>query len=166
MMTGTDYKEMRGEIIMQEYYFPFVRVLAVREKNIPYGEEQICNPEKVVEIAEIIIGAADREYLLVISVDSKMFPVSIEIASIGTLNATISTPREVFKHAVLCGAYGILLVHNHPSGDVTPSSDDWKITKRMKKSGELLGIHLLDHVIMGDEGKYKSMAEMKKWEEL
>ena len=93
---------------------------------------------------------ADREYLLVISVDSKGRPLAIEIVSIGTVNATLAEPREIFKHAILANAAGIILVHNHPSGDCTPSEEDEEMTRRINESGKLLGILVRDHVIIGD----------------
>lgn len=151
---------------MENYYLPLVRLQVVKEKGIFYGKEQICTPENVVIFAKEVIGTADREHILVISVDAKMYPTSIEITSIGTLDAAISSPREVFKHAVMSNAYGIIMVHNHPTGETEPSREDWKNAKHMKKVGELLGIPLLDHVIIGDDGRYKSMAEMKKWSEI
>lgn len=151
---------------MKGYYLPLIKIQAIKEKNIPYGKEQICNPQKAAEIARRVIGSADKEYLLVIAVDTKMCPVSVEIVSIGTLNGTISSPREVFKHAVCSNAYGLLLIHNHPSGDTTASSEDWMVSRKMKKAGDILGIPLLDHVIVGDNGNFKSMAETKRWKEL
>lgn len=122
----------------------------VREKGIPYAVEILNGPEKVAELAETILKNADREYLLVLSVDSKGRPLAVEIVSIGTVNATLAEPREIFKHAILVNAAGIILAHNHPSGDCTPSEEDTVMTERVKEAGKLLGIQLKDHVIIGD----------------
>ena len=70
--------------------------------------------------------------------------------SIGTVNVSLAEPREIFKHSILNNAAGIILVHNHPSGDCEPSREDRRLTKRIEKCGELLGIEMYDHVIIGD----------------
>lgn len=143
-----------------EKYIPLVRVSMVREKEIPYAVEILNGPEKVAELAETILKNADREYLLVLSVDSKGRPLAVEIVSIGTVNATLAEPREIFKHAILANAAGIILAHNHPSGDCTPSEEDTVMTERVKEAGKLLSIQLKDHVIIGDG--YFSFYEEKK----
>ena len=122
----------------------------VKEKKVPDTSEVINGPEKAAKLAETILKDADREYLLVISVDSKGRPLAIEIVSIGTVNATLAEPREIFKHAILANAVGIILVHNHPSGDCIPSEEDEEMTRRINESGKLLGILVRDHVIIGD----------------
>lgn len=131
-------------------YVPLVRISMVKEKKVPYTSEVINGPEKAAKLAETILKDADREYLLVISVDSKGRPLAIEIVSIGTVNATLAEPREIFKHAILANAAGIILVHNHPSGDCIPSEEDEEMTRRISESGKLLGIPVRDHVIIGD----------------
>ena len=104
-----------------EKYVPLVRLSMVREKKVPYTAEMINKPEKAAELAHRILKGADREYLLVISIDSKCRPLAVEIVSIGTVNATMAEAREVFKHAILVSAAAILLAHNHLSGDCTPA---------------------------------------------
>lgn len=131
-------------------YVPLVRISMVKEKKVPYTSEVINGSEKAAKLAETILKDADREYLLVISVDSKGRPLAIEIVSIGTVNATLAEPREIFKHAILANAAGIILVHNHPSGDCIPSEEDEEMTRRISESGKLLGIPVRDHVIIGD----------------
>ena len=105
-----------------------------------------------------IIGTADREHVLVISVNSKCLPVALEITSIGSVNAAFMEPREIFKHAIISNTVRILLVYNHPSGDCEPSKEDKDVTQRIRKAGELLGIQVYDHVIIGNE-KYYSFRE-------
>ena len=75
----------------------------------------------------------------------------------GTLDASLISPREVFRLAVIEGAAAVILVHNHPSGDPAPSPDDWAVTKQMAEAGRTLGIPVLDHVILGD-GRFTSLA--------
>lgn len=99
-----------------------------------------------------------QEYFKVIYLDTKNKIIADENISIGSLNASIVHPREVFKNAVKRSANSIIAMHNHPSGDPTPSREDIKITGRIKEAGELLGITLLDHIIIGDN-RYISLKE-------
>lgn len=101
-----------------------------------------------------------QEYFKVIYLDTKNKIINDENISIGSLNASIVHPREVFKNAVKKSANSIIIMHNHPSGDPAPSREDIDITRRIRKSGELLGITLLDHIIIGDH-RYISFKEEK-----
>ncbi len=93
----------------------------------------------------------DREYFMILHLDSKNKVIKDEVISIGSLIGAIAHPREVFKSAIKESAHSIILVHNHPSGDSNPSEDDLEITERLIKSGEILGIKVLDHVIIWKE---------------
>ena len=99
-----------------------------------------------------------REYFYIILLNTKNTIISAEEISIGTLSSSLAHPREVFKPAVKKSAKSIILLHNHPSGDVTPSNEDIKLTLRLEQAGKLLGIEVLDHLIIGD-GKYLSFKE-------
>lgn len=101
-----------------------------------------------------------KEYFKVIYLDTKNQIISDENISVGSLNASIVHPREVFKNAVKRSANSIIIMHNHPSGDPAPSREDISITKRIGQAGELLGITLLDHIIIGDH-RYISFKEEK-----
>ena len=101
--------------------------------------------------------------MLAISVDAKNKPVGIEVVAIGSLNVAYVEARDLFKHAILSNASGIVLVHNHPSGDVTPSVEDWHLTYRIMQAGALLGIELLDHIIIGDNEEFVSLSQTKEW---
>lgn len=101
----------------------------------------------------------DREHFVVILLSSKNAVIGVETVSIGTLNASIVHPREVLKPAVVNSTAAIILAHNHPSGVATPSQEDIAITKRIRKAGEILGIDVLDHVIVG-KGTYQSLKEL------
>ena len=131
-------------------YVPFVRVRIVRERELPYAMEEIDGPEKIVAFTRKFLAGADREYLLVLSMDNARKLTAIEVVSIGTVNATLAEPREIFKHAVLANAAGIVMVHNHTSGRCVPSEEDMATTKRIEKAGKILGIPLMDHIIVGD----------------
>ena len=82
----------------------------------------------------------------------------MDLVSVGSLNQSIVHPREVFKSACLSNATALILIHQHPSGDSSPSSEEIAITRRLKEAGEILGIKVLDHIIVGD-GKYQSFVE-------
>lgn len=98
--------------------------------------------------------------LVVASLDAKCNPLSLEIAAVGNVNTCIVSPREIFKNAILSNAVHIMVFHNHLSGDPTPSKEDIAVTKRLIDAGELLGIPLIDHIIIGDDTDYLSLREV------
>lgn len=92
---------------------------------------------------------ADREHLIGLYVNARQQVIARQVISVGTLSASLVHPREVFKPAVMLNAAAVIVAHNHPSGQTSPSPEDRETTKRLQKAGELLGIPLLDHVIIG-----------------
>jgi DNA repair protein RadC len=92
----------------------------------------------------------DQERFVVACLDTKNRVQSVVVITIGTLDASLVHPREVFKPAILEGSRFVLLSHNHPSGDATPSPEDQKVTERLTEAGKILGIEVLDHIIHGD----------------
>jgi DNA repair protein RadC len=137
-----------------------VRIELIKERGVTYdAPTRLTCGHEVAILVQDIIGNADREHMISISLDSKNRPLHIHTVSIGSLNAAVVHPREVFKAAILANAACIALAHNHPSGDPSPSREDIEITKRIKECAELLGIQLLDHVIVGDLGTYYSLAD-------
>lgn len=101
---------------------------------------------------------ADREHVYALLLDTKNRLISAELISIGSLSASIIHPREVLKPAILASAAGIILVHNHPTGDPTPSREDIAFTQRFNKCTKLMGIDLLDHIVIGN-GHFHSLKE-------
>lgn len=97
--------------------------------------------------------------MILLCLDSKNQPTAINTVSIGCLNSSIVHPREVFKVAILSNSASIIVYHNHPSGDIKPSKDDINITQRLKESGKILGIDLIDHIIVGSNEMYYSFKE-------
>jgi len=112
----------------------------------------IRGPEDVLAVMGRKLRREQREHFLVLLLNARHEVLGKETVSIGSLNASIVHPREVFKPAVLQSAASIVLVHNHPSGDPEPSEEDISITKRLVQAGELLGIAVLDHVILASRG--------------
>ena len=100
----------------------------------------------------------DREQFIIACLNTKNEPTNISVVSVGSLNKAIVHPREVFKTAILSNASSIMAFHNHPSGDTTPSDQDIQLTNRLYEAGELLGIKVLDHLIIGD-GSFTSLKE-------
>lgn len=132
-----------------------VKVQVVREKIMYYeGNKTIRSPKDAVDVLKEYIGNEDREHFVVMMLSTKNTINAIHTASIGSLSSAIVHPREVFKAAIVANASSIILGHNHPSGDPTPSSEDIEVTKRLRDVGDLIGIDVLDHVIVGDERFY------------
>ena len=99
-----------------------------------------------------------REHFRVLLLDTKNKVLGMEEISIGSLNTSLVHPREVFRPAIRKACASVILIHNHPSGDPTPSSEDIAVTRRLYEAGRLLGIEVLDHVVIGD-GKFVSFRE-------
>lgn len=133
-----------------------IKTIVVKEGSMLYGARQINNTEKAAGLAKELFRHADREMLVVVALDSKCKPLTIEIVAIGDINTCIVSPREVFKSSILSNAVQIIAYHNHLSGDCTPSREDINVTKRLIEAGGLLGIPLLDHIIIGDGDSYLS----------
>jgi len=110
----------------------------------------IKSAKDVFEYAVQRLPNSDKEQFMILHLDSKNRIIKDEIISIGILNASIVHPREIFKSAIKESANAIILTHNHPSGDPTPSEDDLEITRMIFQTGEIIGINVLDHVIIGD----------------
>ena len=139
----------------------FLNLRVVKENSGRYdARKKIQNPNDIFNIAQNVIHVNDyaEENLWLITLDTKNNITGIFTVSTGSLNASIVHPREIFKRAVLQNAASIIICHNHPSGDVTPSQEDINTTKRIYEAGKILGIELLDHIIIGDN-KYTSLKE-------
>ena len=91
----------------------------------------------------------DKEHLVAILLDTKLRPIGYHVVSVGTINETVAHPREIFRSAIVAAAYGLVLMHNHPSGDPQPSQADRRMTSTMREASNLLQINLIDHVIYG-----------------
>ena len=120
--------------------------------------ESLTAPELAADALRPLLAGHDREHCVLISLDSKHRLVAVDTVSIGTVDHTFMSPREIYRDALLRGASAILLGHNHPSGDPTPSDDDLRVTRRLARAGETIGVTLLDHVVIGAGGRYVSLA--------
>ncbi|SHK41487.1 JAB domain-containing protein [Paramaledivibacter caminithermalis] len=140
--------------------FTTYSIRLVKEKAARYDiAKKINSPSEVWKIATEILHLHEmsEEVFSIITLSTKNEVTGLFEVSRGTVDSSLVHPREVFKRALLSNASSILLLHNHPSGDPKPSPEDIRVTKRLKDAGELLGIQVLDHVIIGDE--YFSLKE-------
>lgn len=126
----------------------------VKEEEYEY-DHTANEPRIVYDVASKILEGEAQENILVFALDVRLKIAGITTVTKGLVDASLLHAREVFRPAILANASGIILVHNHPSGDPSPSKEDHNITNKMREAGEVLGIKLIDHVIIG-EGSYYS----------
>ena len=135
-----------------------VSLKVIKERSILYKDRQVRSPQDSYEIIRTFLEDSDREMFIAMSLDVKNQPTNIQICHIGSLNASIVHPREVLKMSILSNSASLIVFHNHPSGKVEPSPEDHEVTKRLKAAGEIMGIELIDHLIIG-EHKFLSFKE-------
>ena len=130
----------------------------VREPDPELAGIKIRLPEDAARFLMSRVKGLDREWFGTVLVNTRNRVIDVDVVSIGSLNGTLVTPREVFKPALLTNAAALVLWHNHPSGEVEPSSEDVALTRRLKHAGQVLGIKVLDHVIVTKD-RYYSFQE-------
>ncbi len=116
--------------------------------------KSISSPQDVYDLVISKVQKENRELFILILLNTKNKIITLETISVGSLNSSVVHPREVFRKAISWSSAGMILVHNHPSGDVSPSKEDILLTSRLTESGNLLGIEILDHVIIGENDYY------------
>ena len=126
-----------------------------RRKAVPVP---LRKPQAVYDLVAPLVRDLDREHFYGIYLNTRNSVLAVELVSVGSLNASIVHPREVFSRAVQLSAAALILAHNHPSGETDPSQDDLAITKRLSEAGRILGIEVLDHVIVAN-GSWTSLKE-------
>ena len=136
-----------------------VSLKLVKESSVLYETRTISSPYDAFKLIKNFLINSDREKFVVACLDTKNQPVNISVVSIGSVNSSIVHPREVFKVAMLSNASKIICFHNHPSGNLKCSKEDENITNWLKECGEILGIELVDHIIVGDNDTYFSFKE-------
>jgi DNA repair protein RadC len=124
----------------------------------PGARVQLLTPRDAAAHLLPTFGSRPVEQFGVVLLDTKHYVVRTTIIAVGTLNATVVQPRDVFREALVAGAAAIVVFHNHPSGDPGPSPEDVELTRRLAAAGVLMGIHLVDHLILGDV-RYCSLKE-------
>lgn len=132
-----------------------------RRVSLPPAERPVIStPEDVAALCEPKLRGKDREHFWTLALNTKNRLIRIIEVSVGSLNASIVHPRELFKDAVKVSAASVVVVHNHPSGDPTPSHADIQLTRRLVKAGDVLGIEVLDHVVIGMQGEHASLKDL------
>ncbi len=117
----------------------------------------VKTPEDVVSLIGGKLKEKKKEHFLVVLLDTRGKLIKLSEISVGSLDSSIVHPREVFKEALSASAASVVFVHNHPSGDPEPSEEDVKLTERLAQAGEVMGIEVLDHVIIGGNNRYQSL---------
>lgn len=135
--------------------------VAIRMVEQPplYSNEPMNNPDAAIRVMNEFLSQMDRELFCIVNLQADLTPINMNIVSVGSLNEALINPREIFKSAILSNAHSMMLIHNHPSGNLTPSTSDIQTTARMQELGELMGISLVDHIITGRNGNYYSFRD-------
>ena len=111
----------------------------------------VRTPDEVMSLVKGRLRGKKKEHFLALSLDTRNQLIKVSEISVGSLDTSIVHPREAFKEVIAASAASVIFVHNHPSGDPTASEDDIKLTKRLAEAGEIVGIDVLDHIIIGDK---------------
>lgn len=141
------------------YRIPIYRVQLVRDGSQKTERKKVSQPAVAAEVLWQYLEGADREHFVVVLLDTQNQIIGIHTVTVGTLDASLVHPREIFKAAILANSAAILLAHNHPSGDPTPSAEDRSVTRLLVDAGVALGIEVLDHLVLGDSPRYYSFRE-------
>ena len=141
-----------------EYGLEVVNIRLVKEQTL-YSDKPAGSPKEAIEIVADELASIDREVFCVMNLNTKGKAINLNVVSVGVLDSTMIHPREVFKSVILSNAAAVILFHNHPSGVIEPSPEDFETTKRLIEAGEILGIKVVDHLIVGSgTGEYYSFA--------
>lgn len=130
-----------------------IEVVSIRMVKGPsiYSSEKIRTPNDVLRVIANEIATFDREVFAVLNLKTNGQSINLNICSVGTLDASVVSPRAVFKSCILSNSAAFIAIHNHPSGSIVPSQEDKDVTKRLLSCSELLGVKMLDHVIVAGE---------------
>jgi DNA repair protein RadC len=118
---------------------------------------EVTSPDAAAEVLTPYLAGLDREACVAAHLDTKHRLLAVELISVGSIDRTFMSPREIYRRALLANAAAIIVAHNHPSGDPEPSRDDEAITRRLQRVGELIGVELLDHLVIA-EARWVSLA--------
>jgi DNA repair protein RadC len=145
------------------------KIMRLQDASALDNKPTLDTPNRVADyirgkIVDSLRYTPDVENFVVVLLNSRRRPIGLEVVSLGTLDTLLVHPREVFKPAIIMAASAIVLAHNHPSGDPTPSEADIKITRDLVRAGQLLKIEVLDHVILGDlaDGRASDFVSLRE----
>lgn len=158
-LSSEEFMEIKGIGGAKAAQLLAIAELSKRFKSFKSGDEiKIKSPKDAADLLMEEMRYLKEEHLKVVLLNTKNIVIYVKDVSIGSLNSSIVHPREVFVEAIKKSSASILICHNHPSGDPTPSEEDIGITRRLKKCSKIVGIEILDHLIIGN-GKYISLKE-------
>ena len=143
------------------FYLEQAAIRLVREPPI-YSDIPLDSPQAVIKLLADLLKDYDREVFAIVNLRPDSKPINLNIVSVGALDQAMAHPREILKTAILSNAASIMMVHNHTTGRVLPSKEDIRVTDRMSKICELIGIKLLDHLIVGPGENYYSFFEKQQ----
>ena len=146
---------------MKRVHIVTLRQVKESSKLCDIESTNIGGPESAAAVIKAVFNPAeeDREVFGILALDAKNKINGAHVVSMGSLNSSLVHPREIYKLAILNNAASIILWHNHPSGDPTPSKEDIAVTNRVKEAGTILGIEVVDHIVVGDGERYVSFRE-------
>lgn len=141
----------------------YVRELVVsyrrRQLTLVSGDRKLAKPAEAASVLASIMGEEAVETFGILFLTTKQHLIAYHQLSRGGIDSTIANPREVFQVALLANAATLIVGHNHPSGDPNPSPDDMRLTRRLVDAGALMGVEVIDHIIVGHDGRYFSFKE-------
>ena len=154
-------KETDGQHYMDDYRLKEVDIrLKLMDGTSYYSETPILKASDAVNVMRDVLKELDREWVCVVNLDNHLKPVNFNIVSIGSINQSIAPIQNILKSGILSNCNNIMLMHNHPTGDVEPSGEDLQITKRLIEAAKLLDMNVVDHVVIGGQnGNIYSMRE-------
>jgi DNA repair protein RadC len=163
MSKPTSHSEEKQAI--RTYSIPVYKVALVRDGRVKSEScPQVRDTAETVAIVRRFLEGVDREHFVVVLLNGKNRIIGINTVSVGSLTSSLAHPREIFKPAIIGNAAAIVLAHNHPSGEPTPSAEDIELTKRIREVGEIMGIRVLDHIVIGDgTGRWVSFVDEGLW---
>lgn len=137
------------------------QTVLAKEKSYNYDGDALNEPKSIVGMMNTVfrMNKKAEEYVYMLAVNKKMKILGMFEVSHGSVDASVCGPREIYLRALLCGASQVVAIHNHPSGDCSPSNEDMKVTKRIREAGNIIGLHLIDHIIIGGETYYSFREE-------
>ena len=127
-----------------------VTIRMVKEPSL-YSAEKIRTPDDALRLIADELASYDREVFAVLNLKVNGQPINLNICSVGSLDSSVVSPREIFKSIILSNSGGFIAIHNHPSGNINPSQEDKDVTKRLLACSDLLGVRMLDHIIVAGE---------------
>ena len=136
---------------------PVFGVRLVRERD--HNTATVRTPADAARLCGEMLAGYDREVFLAVALSTASRVIGAHVCHVGTVDASVASPREVYRFCLLCNARSVLVAHNHPSGNVEPSRADVAVSKQLKAAGEALGVPLVDSVVCGFDGAYTSLIE-------